>query len=146
MSRSYKMIKHIKAFTLLELLIALLIIGILATLAYPTYTHLQYRAHRTDGQIALLTTAGYLEHYFNTYNTYLGANMSEINVPKMSPKGFYQINLPEDQLTPTAYVITATPQKTQQNDKQCGVLAINNLGQQGREVNGQFVIDESCWR
>lgn len=141
-----KNIQKINGFTLLELLITLLIIGILATLAYPTYIHLQYRAHRTDGQIALLTTAGYLEHYFSTYNTYLGANMSEINAPKMSPKGFYQINIPEKQLSPTAYVITAIPQKTQQNDKQCGVLAIDNLGQKGREMNGQFMVDESCWR
>ncbi len=138
--------KKIKGFTLLELLITLLIIGILATLAYPTYTHLQYRAHRADGQIALLTTAGYLEHYFGMYNTYLGANMSEINAPTESAKGFYRINIPEDQLTPTSYLITATPQKNQQKDTSCGVLAINNLGQKGREINGQFVVDGGCWQ
>lgn len=143
------MIKYnikISGFTLLELLITLLIIGILATIAYPTYTHMQYRAHRTDGQIALLSTAGYLEQYFSTYNTYLGVNMSEINAPKISSKGFYQIDILQDQLTPTSYVIIATPLKTQQNDKQCGILAINNIGQKGREINGQFVIDETCWR
>ena len=149
MGHNYKMIKYtqkIYGFTLLELLITLVIISILATISYPAYIHLQYRAHRADGQIALLNTAGYLEHYFSVYNTYLGVNMAEINAPKESPKGFYQIDIPQNQLTPTTYVITATPLKTQLNDKQCGVLAINNIGQKGREIGGQFETDESCWR
>lgn len=133
-------------FTLLELLITLLIISILATISYPAYTHLQYRAHRADGQIALLNTAGYIEQYFNQYNTYLNVTMAEINAPVDSPKGFYQITIPADQLTPTSYVITAIPQKSQQKDAKCGVLAINSIGQKGREVNGQFLVESDCWQ
>lgn len=133
------------AFTLIELLISLVIIGILAAIAYPTYIHLQYRSNRSDGQIALLNTAGYVEQYFNQYNTYLGVNMTEINAPITSPKGFYQIAIPEQSLTPSSYLIIAIPQKSQQNDDKCGVLAINNLGQKGREMNGVFVQDAQCW-
>ena len=134
-----------KAFTLIELLITLVIIGILAAIAYPTYIHLQYRAHRADGQIALLNTAGYIEQYYNRYNTYIGVSMNQINAPVTSPKGFYQITIPENYLTPTTYIILAIPQKAQQNDEKCGVLAINNLGQKGREINGEFVQDIQCW-
>ncbi len=137
--------KKFKAFTLIEILITLVIIGILSAIAYPTYIHLQYRAHRSDGQIALLNTSGYVEQYYTHYNTYLGVNMNEINAPSLSPKGFYQIAIPEKYLTPTTYVIIAIPQKTQQNDEKCGVLAINNLGQKGREINGEFVQDSQCW-
>ena len=44
-------------FTLVEQLVALAIVGILATLAIPVYTKYVTKTHRTEGQIALLSLA-----------------------------------------------------------------------------------------
>ena len=59
-----------QAFTLIELMIAVAIVGVLAAVAYPTYQNSVQKSRRADAQAALVELAGFMEQKFTEYNTY----------------------------------------------------------------------------
>ena len=62
-----------KGFTLIELMIAVAIVGILAGIAYPSYQDSVRKSRRADAKGALLGFANAMERYFTENNSYLGA-------------------------------------------------------------------------
>ena len=60
-------------FSLIELMIAVAIVGILAAIAYPGYLNFIVDARRTDGQEALLGFANAMERFKTANMTYVGA-------------------------------------------------------------------------
>lgn len=60
-------------FSLIELMIAVAIVGILAAIAYPSYTSFIIDARRTDGQEALMGFANAMERFKTENMTYVGA-------------------------------------------------------------------------
>lgn len=66
--------KSSKAFTLIELMIVLVVIGILAAIAYPSYTEHVRRGKRAEAKAALMEGAQALERYYSTHGSYLDAN------------------------------------------------------------------------
>ena len=60
-------------FSLIELMIAVAIVGILAAIAYPSYLNFIVDARRTDGQEALLGFANAMERFKTANMTYVGA-------------------------------------------------------------------------
>lgn len=123
-----------RGFTLIELMIAVVILGILASVAYPSYTAHVDRTRRTDGHTALLETATHLEHYFGENYRYSGATLSNLGLSGTSSEGFYTITLTT--LTDTTYLITASPTGAQANDS-CGDLTLTNTFAKGPS--------EACW-
>ena len=57
-----------KGVTLMELMIVVVIIGILAAIAYPSYRAQVMRSHRSDAKIALERAAQTLERCFTNSN------------------------------------------------------------------------------
>ena len=57
--------------TLIELLIAMAIVGVLAALAYPSYTAYVIKSRRAEGQTALLEAMQHQERYYTENNRYL---------------------------------------------------------------------------
>lgn len=57
-------------FTLIELMIVVVIIGILAAIAYPSYSQWVTETRRSDAQAALMDLAAKLERYFSQCNSY----------------------------------------------------------------------------
>jgi type IV pilus assembly protein PilE len=57
--------------TLLELLITLVIVAVLASLAYPAYTSVLVKSKRAEGRAALLALLLQQERYMTQNNTYL---------------------------------------------------------------------------
>jgi type IV pilus assembly protein PilE len=103
-------------FSLLELLITLMIIAILVGVALPSYNHIMITAHRVDGKIGLLQLAAQLEKGSGPISEY-------------SPEGFYKLVVVEKKSD--YFLLAAYPLKSQLQDKTCGVLAFNSLGQKG---------------
>lgn len=57
-------------FTLIELMITVVIMGILASIAYPSYTKYVTQARRSDAQIAIQQVANRLEKFSSNCNSY----------------------------------------------------------------------------
>jgi type IV pilus assembly protein PilE len=138
-------------FTLIELMIAVAIVGILATIAATSYQRQVMQSHRTDARTALLDLAGREEKLFSTTNVYsaspaaLGYGSSStpattianaIQVGSSNGNNDYNVVIltpdPAQGSAPNTYSITATPipGNPQAADTTCTSLVVNQLGQQ----------------
>ncbi len=80
--------------TLLELLIVVVMIGLLATIAVPSYRQYSMRAQRTEAKTALLRLAANQERFYLQNNTYTD-NLVALGFPAgVSDKGVYTLAVP----------------------------------------------------
>ena len=124
-----------QGFTLIELMIVVVIIGILAAIGYPSYIEQVTKTKRSDGKVALMTVALSLESCFTQYNAYNHANCA---FTATSSEGHYAITSVD---TTTTFTLTATPQATQ-TDSLCSELSLTNTGVQGESGTGTVA---NCW-
>ena len=68
--------KHRAGFTLIELMIVVIIIGVLASIAYPAYTKFTVQSRRTDGQIPLSRYAAAQEKFYSECGHYAATVVS----------------------------------------------------------------------
>ncbi|MGP9768012.1 type IV pilin protein [Halomonas sp. AOP13-D3-9] len=83
------LLKGQRGFTLIELMIVLVIIGIVASFAYPSYTRYVQKSVRTDAHAALMQAASELERCFTRNYSYVNCD----NVSTDSPERHYIIAL-----------------------------------------------------
>lgn len=80
--------------TLLELLIVVVMIGLLGTIAVPSYRQYAMRAQRTEAKTALLRLAANQERFYLQNNTYTN-NLAALGFPTgVSDKGVYTLAVP----------------------------------------------------
>jgi len=115
--------------TLLELMIVVLIIGVLAAIAFPNYTDYVQRTNRTDAQTMLLETAQELERCMSAYGAYNNGNCG-VGFPITSENGYYEITAANANVTQSTFSLTATPTagSPQQNDGDCTSMTIAQTG------------------
>jgi type IV pilus assembly protein PilE len=140
-------------FTLVELMVAVAVVAILATIAAGTYSAQVQKARRTDARSAIMDLAGREEKLFSTTNAYssVPANLGYVGAafPLNVGSNYYQINVvvpdpAQAALTPTTYIITATPIGPQASDTQCTSLSVNQLGVQTFTTAGGGT-QQNCW-
>ena len=121
-------------FTLVEILIVITIIGILASIAYPSYQQYIVKANRAAAQQFLLEAASVQHQYFlanngngyATQTTLIGAS-GLLSTPS-NVSSYYDItSAPTTETTTATFTITATPVTggIQSDDS---TLSINNIG------------------
>ena len=71
--RKFLIGKH-KGFTLIELMVAVGIVGLLAAIAIPSYQESMRKSRRTDAQGALMSFANGMERHYTENSTYCGAS------------------------------------------------------------------------
>lgn len=143
-----------KGITLIELMIVIVIVGILAAIAYPSYQNSVRKARRADGQAALTSVQLAQEKLRSSCRFYaqsLGgaanacgatAAGSTIAAPIASPDGHYTIAL--GNASATGYTATATPVGDQVNDKAGGVTCTLVLAVSAANPNG-LRSPAACW-
>lgn len=73
--------KQSKGFTLIEVMVVVAIIGILASIAIPSYTGYIQRAHRSEGTAALAEYNSKMAHYYLDNNNYGAVGDCPIALP-----------------------------------------------------------------
>lgn len=133
-----KIQKYKRGFTLIELMITVAIVGILAAIAYPSYQQYVLRASRAEAKAILMESAQFMERYFTTNNTYVGATLWSAVAPKNANASSkkYDISFTDDP-TASAYTLQAEPAGNQDNDT-CGTLTLSSTGAQTPTTAG-------CW-
>ena len=143
--------RHNQGFTLMELMIAVVIVGIITAIALPAYQAQLMRARRTDAKTALLDLASREEKYFAINNQYttlaslLGYSSSAtpLNQPVVSSSNstiYYVLTVTLPAANPPSFQGAATPQGPQLRDTECGTFWLDNTGAKTTQFSGA-----SCW-
>ena len=83
-----------RGFTLMELMIAVAVVGILAGVAVPSYREHVAASRRSDGKAALLAVAQLMERAYTEQGTYAGVTLGTTGVyPSTSPQGYYTLSI-----------------------------------------------------
>ena len=158
--------KRNRGFTLVELLIAVTIIGILSAIAYPAYTNQVQKSNRAQAKARLVQAAQLLERFYSDNNKYYvdvsGGNLvagtastaagfaklmaaptgtvvySGSNNESNSP---YTVAL-DTTVNANSFTLTATPRLQQVADTKCANLTLTNAGVKGISGTGAA---SDCW-
>ena len=136
-----------RGFTLVELMIAVAIVGILAAIAYPSYTNHLMKGRRASAQAHPLDIAQRQTQYLLDARAY-APDLVTLGVSTPSDVStYYTIAVCIDSAgtacstpsSPPYFRITATPKAgTAQVNDQCGTLEIDNTGSKTAGAAG-------CW-
>lgn len=131
-----------RGFTLIELMITVAIIGILSSIAYPSYTEYVRKGHRAEARTGLLQAAQWLERAATATGTYPASTAFPANL-KSVPGGRYAISVAVD--GGASFTLTATPQGAQTGDK-CGSYTLTHTGARNNTGLASGTTSADCWR
>ena len=148
-----------QGFTLIELMITVAIVGILASIAYPSYQDSVMKSRRADVKGVLLGLTNAMERRFTETNSYCdaggagGANScglagtNDTGTPSIytiptETQSFYTVTI--SAATPSSYTVSAAPTGAQSSDK-CGTLTLTHTGVKAIVNGATGVLATDCW-
>ena len=152
-----KISKH-QGFTIIELMIVIVIIGVIAAIAIPAYSDYVTRARRADAKKAILALqiaqeklrancVFYAQNIGNANSC--GANSGSTTVlgDTSSPDGYYSLAVEAGSASSTAYTLVASPTGSQ-NDPECLNFVLTVNGASTARSNTGTATDDiaTCWQ
>ena len=139
-------VRRSAGFTLIEVMIVVVIIGILSSIAYPSYQDYVKQARRADAQASLMELAQFMERHYTSKGGYLEDGQSGsapslpfTSSPKDSSSAAYTLSLAQG-ITAQTYSVQAEPVGSMSGDT-CGTLTIDHRGKKGS--GGDMA---KCWK
>lgn len=159
-------------FSLIEVVVTVAIIGILATIAYPSYTRFVAETRRSDATIALTQLAAQQEKFFTQCGGYadtigaaqgcpavqggpggvIAANTVELNPGGTTRDGYYNIVItpaPAGTIA-NSFLLTAAPVATSSqfaaDNLKCATITITNTGAKGASGTDNGPNGGKCWK
>lgn len=120
--------RHVRGFTLVELMVVVAIIAVVSAFAVPSYLRYGLRTRRVDAHHALLNIAMAQERYYATHGRYT-KSMADLGLKTLSEKGYYRLSLEGDEKDTWFHASAAPAPGGAQAKDVCRAVDINSLGQ-----------------
>ncbi len=126
-----------RGFTLIEIMIVMAIIGIVLSIAMPSFTEYQNKGRRTEVAALLSEQAQILERFYSQKNVYSG-------VAGLSAGNDYYTITPT--LTDQTFLLTAVRKAgTSMAADKCGDFTITNTGERSMVNAAAGLSTKDCW-
>jgi type IV pilus assembly protein PilE len=142
--------KASRGVTLIELMIVILILGILAAIAVPSYRKYMIRSQRSEAKIALLQLQTAQEKRYLQQNSYtsdvtgsVAGNPPGLGLSSVTETQKYDVAVTTISADGQTYTATATPKYGQASDSDCMNFTINERGVRG---NSGALAAQQCWK
>lgn len=137
-------------FSLLELMISLVIVGLIASIAYPSYQNSMTSARRADAQAVMLEASQFMQRFYTENNRYdVDTGGTAIALPshlQQSPRdaGVKTYDISVQAATASSFTLRATPKNNQAGD---GFLELTHTFAKAwdRDDSGAIDVGESSW-
>lgn len=131
-----------QGFTLVELMITVVVIAILAAIAYPSYRQYVVKTNRNVAAGCLMEHAQWMERYYATNLNYSASALPVLGCAN-DISDSYSFQFASGSPTATAFTIEAVPQGPQATaDTLCGTLTVDQAGARGEGGTGSV---SDCW-
>lgn len=130
-------------FTLIELMVAVAIVGVLSMLAYPSYTQYVLRTHRATAAACLQELALQMERRLTIQMAYNSPTTLPVAACVAANQARYTFSFSSNQPTATTYSIQAVPAGAQAPDNLCGTLSLDQSGARAKTGTADV---QSCWK
>lgn len=142
--------REVGGFTLIELMVAVVIVALIAAIAYPAYRKTLLKSRRSDAKVSLMQFAQEFEQCYAQYGTYDPSKITacppvESGTPKVSQDGYYTISV--SNLGSGTYTLSATPTSKggQDDDTTCSKFTINQTNDETASNTGGATTTSTCW-
>lgn len=132
-----------RGFTLVEVMIALVVVVLLSAVAFPTYQQQVAKGRRTDAKQSLVELSQKMERFYTERGTYVGATLGTTGLyPLVTSGGYYDLSITAQ--TVDGFTVKASPRGAQVGDA-CASFLYNQLGEQ-LVSNDASLSAVKCWQ
>lgn len=130
-------------YTLIELLVTMAIVGILASIAIPSYNNYVIKSRRAEGRSFIIEIMQRQEKFYTENSTYT-TTLTQVGYPAataMSEDGHYRVTAAAalDGIGNNV-ILTAQPIGSQASDTECGSFIMNSNGSKTTSTSAL-----TCW-